>query len=190
MDQDSLPPSEDDTPKWYCVQTRPKSEHIAAAGLARFEGVEPYCPRIRFQKVTKRGKVWFRESLFPNYIFARFAVGESLRIVRSSQAVVRVVSFGDLLGEVPDHVIEGIRAEMGGNLVRLIEMPLEEGEEVEVAQGPFAGMKGIVTRLLSGERRVQILMEILGQENRVEIQTANLKSQKVAREVLADADKK
>ncbi len=51
-------------------------------------------------------------------------------------------------------------------------------------------MKGIVTRLLSGERRVQILMEILGQENRVEIQAANLKSQKVAREVLADADKK
>ncbi|MGI9243636.1 MAG: transcription termination/antitermination protein NusG [Verrucomicrobiales bacterium] len=188
MEAEPLTTDQDETPRWYCVQTRPKSEHIAAAGLMRFEGVEPYCPRIRFQKVTKRGKVWFRESLFPNYIFARFVVRDSLRIVRSSQAVIRVVSFGDLLGEVPDNVVEAIRAEMGGNLERLIEVPLEEGEEVEVAQGPFAGMKGIVTRLLSGEQRVQILMEILGQENRVEIPTENLKSQKLAREALADTD--
>lgn len=188
IDPEAVPTTDSESPKWYCVQTRPKSEHIAAAGLARFEGVEAYCPRIRFQKVTRRGKVWFRESLFPNYIFARFLVSENLRLVRSSQAVIRVVSFGDLLGEVPDAVIAGIRAEMGGEPEREISIPLEEGEEVEVAHGPFAGMKGIVTRLLSGEQRVQILMEILGQENRVEVPAANLKTQKLAREVLADRE--
>ena len=96
------------TVRWYCVQTRPKSEHIAAAGLARFDGVEAYCPRIRYQKVTRRGKVWFREALFPNYIFARFDAEESLRAVSSSQAVVRVVGFGDVLGEVPAAVLDAI----------------------------------------------------------------------------------
>ena len=189
MDTNDVPPSEPASElKWYCVQTRPKSEHIAAAGLERFEGVEAYCPRIRFQKVTGRGKVWFNESLFPNYIFARFDVGESLRAVQSSQAVVRVVSFGDLLGEVPDEVIESIRSEMGGELVREVDIPLEEGEEVEVASGPFAGMKGIVTRLMSGEQRVQILMEMLGQENQVEVSTANLKTDRAARQALAEQD--
>jgi transcriptional antiterminator RfaH len=188
-DPDKVPPAAAEaTNKWYCVQTRPKSEHIAAAGLARFEGVEAYCPRIRFQKVTKRGKVWFSESLFPNYIFARFAVDLHLRAVRSSQAVIRVVSFGDLLGEVPDAVIENIRAEMGGELVRQIDIPVEKGDEVEVARGPFAGMKGIVTRLLNGDERVQILMEILGQENQVEVSASNLKSARLARQALADLD--
>ena len=95
--------------KWYCVQTRPKSEHIACAGLARFDGVEAYCPRIRYQKVTRRGKVWFREALFPNYLFAKFDLDLNLRAVRASQAVVRVVGFGDLLGEVPEAVIASIR---------------------------------------------------------------------------------
>ncbi len=32
------------TPVWYAARTRPKSEHIAAAGLARLGGVEVYCP--------------------------------------------------------------------------------------------------------------------------------------------------
>ena len=174
--------------KWYCVQTRPKSEHIASAGLARFDGVETYCPRIRYQKVTRRGKVWFREALFPNYIFAKFAVRESLRAVRSSQAVIRVICFGDLLAEVPDEVITSIRNEMQGEPEREVTIPVREGEEVEVAQGPFAGMKGIIARLLSGEERVSILMEILGQENQVEVPTSNLKLKTQAREALADSD--
>lgn len=49
-------------------------------------------------------------------------------------------------------------------------------------------MKGIVTRLMSGEQRVQILMEMLGQENRVEVPASNLKTHKLAREMLADSD--
>lgn len=174
--------------KWYCVQTRPKSEHIAAAGLDQYAGVETYCPRIRYQKVTKRGKIWFKEALFPNYIFAKFEVVESLRLVRSSQAVLRVICFGDLLGEISESIIEQIRQEMGGEQVREVSIPVLEGDEVEVAQGPFAGMKGIVTRLLSGDQRVNVLMEILGQENQVEISTANLKSKTLAREVLTDPE--
>jgi len=169
---------------WFCVQTRPKSEHIAAAGLVRFDGVESYCPRIRYQKVTRRGKVWFTEALFPNYIFVHFDPQQSLRAVSSSQAIIRVVRFGELLGEVSLSVIETIREEMGGEVVREVEIPVREGEEVEVAQGPFAGMTGIVTRLLSGEKRVHILMEILGQENHVEVPTSNIKLQTLAREVL------
>ena len=187
MDSEPSPLAVDEeAAKWYCLQTRPKSEHIAAAGLVRFEGVEAYCPQIRFQKATQRGKVWFKEALFPNYIFAKFVVEEHLRAVRSSQAVVRVVCFGDLLGEVPSSVIEKIRSEMGGEQVREVVIPVREGDEVEVAQGPFAGMKGIVTRLLNGEERVNILMEILGQENQVQVPTSNLKSQTLAREALAE----
>ena len=69
-----------------------------------------------------------------------------------------------------------------------VALTIEEGEEVEVVQGPFAGMKGIVTRIADGKERVRILMEILGQENHVEVASENLKSQAQARDVMTKSD--
>ena len=73
---------------WYCVQTRPKSEHIARASLLQFGDVEVYCPRLRYHKTTRRGKVWFTEALFPCYLFARFDLGESFFQNKSVGALV------------------------------------------------------------------------------------------------------
>ena len=50
---------------WYVVQTHAKSEHIAAAGLTRSGEIEVYCPRLRFQRLTRRGKVWYPRRSFP-----------------------------------------------------------------------------------------------------------------------------
>ena len=59
--------------RWYVLRTRPKSEHIAANALAQRSGIEVYCPRLKFRKMTSRGKVTFTEALFPGYIFAYFS---------------------------------------------------------------------------------------------------------------------
>jgi transcription antitermination factor NusG len=99
-------------PAWYVVHSRPKCEHIAAGLMAGLEGVKTYCPRIRFQKSTRRGKVWFVEALFPSYFFAHFNAAEMLRAVKHSQSVIRVVGFGESLARVDDAVIEQIKAEM------------------------------------------------------------------------------
>ena len=96
----SLPPA------WYVVHARPKCEHLAAALMRELPGVESYCPRIRFQRSTRRGKVWFVEALFPGYLFVRFDPELSLRAVRHAQHVIRVVEFGGRLCAVPDAVID------------------------------------------------------------------------------------
>ena len=50
---------------WYVVRTRQKSEHIAAAHLQKYANLDQvFCPRIKFEKATLRGKVWFIEALF------------------------------------------------------------------------------------------------------------------------------
>ena len=36
--------------RWYCLRTKPKHEHIAAAHVRLCEGVEVYCPRVRIQR--------------------------------------------------------------------------------------------------------------------------------------------
>lgn len=165
---------EESKPAWYVIHSRPKCEHIAAAMMAGLENVETYCPRIRFQRSTRRGKVWFVEALFPSYFFARFDPTESLRAVKHSQSVIRVVSFGDDLVDVPDRVIEEMKKEMDGVDVCVVEVGIKVGDIVELTEGPMRGLKGIVNAHLSGTDRVRILLEFLGRENAVEVNTSKL----------------
>ncbi len=161
-------------PAWYCIHTKPKCEHLAAGMMRTLAGVETYCPRIRFQRSTPRGKVWFVEALFPSYFFARFDVAQSLRAVRHSQNVIRVIEFGGLLVTIPERTIEELRNEMRHEEVREVKPSLKVGDVVELTEGPMRGFKGIIDALLNGQDRVRILLEFLGRENRVEIEAGKL----------------
>jgi len=175
-------PSADAGPRWYCVQTRPKSEHLAAASLDQLPGVETYCPFLRIQRSLARGAVWFREALFPCYVFARFDVNENLRAVSYAQAVTRLLQFGGKLAELPDEAIVTIRGEMGGQLVREIRLQPLVGDETEVASGPFRGFTGIVTHVRDGGERVRLLIEFLGGLHEVEAPSHALRNTRNARD--------
>lgn len=170
---------------WYVVHTRPKCEHIAASLMATLPDVETYCPRIRFQKSTRRGKVWFVEALFPSYFFARFVPVESMRAVKHSQSVIRVVDFGDSLTSVPDHAIEELKTEMEGNEVREVHIGVKVGDVVELTEGPMRGLKGIVNAMLTGADRVRVLLEFLGRENAVEVPLSKILTEHKPRAVVA-----
>lgn len=175
----------DSTPAWYVVHTRPKCEHIAASMMAGLENVETYCPRIRFQKSTRRGKVWFIEALFPSYFFARFIPIESMRAVKYSQSVIRVVDFGGTLTSVPDRAIAELKAEMNDLEICEVQVGVKVGDTVELTEGPMRGLKGIVNALLSGADRVRILLEFLGRENAVEVPLSKILTEHKPRAVVA-----
>jgi len=167
------------------VQTKPKCEHVAGAHLRLLDEVEVFCPRIRYQKATRRGKVWFQEALFPCYLFARFDPQVSHRAVRYANAVSRIVQFGEVFSEIPDEVIEALRAEMGAEEVRRLEFSFEEGDEVIVAEGSLQGLEGLVTRPTTGSERVQILLDFLGQQTLVQLDRRQLTLAGNARAALA-----
>jgi transcription antitermination factor NusG len=177
--------NKDSTPAWYVVHTRPKCEHIAAALMVGLENVEVYCPRIRFQKSTRRGKVWFIEALFPSYFFARFTPAESLRAVKHSQSVIKVVDFGGNLTPVPDEVIEALKKEMQDEEVREVLVDVKVGDMVELTEGPMRGLKGIVNAMLTGAERVRVLLEFLGRESAVEVPVSKILTEHKPRAVMA-----
>ena len=149
-------------PAWFCIRTHPKREHIAEAHLRHLSGVEVFNPRLRLSRSTRRGRLWCTESLFPNYVFARFVLESALEKVRYAPAVKMVVHFGDRAPEIPDAVIEDLRqhlAELSSQI--LTDAPME-GDEVEIAVGPFVGMKALVTRVLPGKERARILLDVMG----------------------------
>lgn len=172
-------------PSWYCVHTKPKCEHLVAAALRHLPGVEPWCPRLRFQRSTPRGKVWFTEALFPSYLFARYRPEESARAVRHANNVIRVVEFGGKPVAVPDQAIADLQGEMQGGELREVSFGVRVGDVVEVAEGPMRGLKGIVESFLSGEERVRVLLEFLGRETLVQVPAAKLLSDRGPREIMA-----
>jgi transcription antitermination factor NusG len=170
---------------WYVIHSRPKCEHLAASMMLGLPGVETYCPRIKFQRSTRRGKVWFIEALFPSYFFARFVPATSIRAVRHSQNVLRIVGFGEGISPVPDEVIQAIQEEMEGQVVKEIQVGVKPGDEVELTDGPMRGLRGIVNSVLTGEQRVKILLEFLGRESLVEVRTTQILTQHQPRAVVA-----
>ena len=145
---------------WLCVKTQPKREHIAASQLERLDGVEVFAPRIRFKRNTKRGRVWFEESLFPGYIFARFDEA-MLRAVSSAVGVRGLVRFAGDCAVVPDSMIELLQSEAEETIV--IEKPaLQAGDEAVLAEGSMRGLRALVTQVMPGGERVKVLMELMG----------------------------
>src|SRR2546426_15352 len=111
------------SPAWFPLRTQPRHEHIAAGHLKEQPGIEVYLPRIRFKRSTRRGPVWFTEALFPNYLFARFDLAGSMRLVRHIQGVRGIVHFGNQWPTIADTVIEELRATVGAEEVHVISEP-------------------------------------------------------------------
>ena len=163
-----------DAPRWYCLRTQPKHEHIAAAQLRSSLGIEVFCPRVRIQKNTRTGLKWFVEALFPNYLFARFPLRENHARVRYSPGVSGIVQFGERFASVPDEAITELTGFIGANEVKTVEFQLAEGDEVEIVSGPLQGQQGVVTQLHSANERVRILLEFLGQTREVEVSLVSI----------------
>jgi len=156
-------------PHWYCVRAKPKAEHLAAAHLRQLEEITVFCPRIRFQKATQRGKVRFVEALFPGYLFAKFDLRMQLRAVQAQPSVSGILHFGDYFPHISAQQIVDMRNEFGDDEVREIEAKIEEGDEVEIVDGAMKGLTVLVSRLLPGKERVKILMEWLGEDREAEV---------------------
>src|SRR5258705_13817412 len=78
---------------WYCIRTHMKREPIGAAHLRQLPGVEVFNPQLGLLRSTRRGRFCNTESLFPNYLFARFDMEFMLEKVSCTPAVKFVLRF-------------------------------------------------------------------------------------------------
>ena len=159
---------------WFCVRSQLKHEHIAAANLRLLPQTEVFNPRIRFKRPTRRGPVWVTESLFPNYLFARFDWRSSLRLIHHTGGVAGIVHFGSRWPTIPDTTIEELRSAIGEDQLRIIDDSLEIGQEVRISGGAFDGLEGVITRIVPARQRVAVLLDFLGRQTAVEVRADHL----------------
>ena len=162
------------TVAWFCLRSQPKHEHIAAGHLQQIENVEVFNPRIRYTRPTRLGPATVTESMFPNYLFARFDWETMLNRVHYSPGVSGIVHFGSKWPTVPDAAIEEIRRVLGTGGVHVISNELVPGDAVSVSGGIFHGLNAIVTQIMPGKDRVLVLMDFLGRQTAVELKVQSI----------------
>jgi len=160
---------ESDEPLWFCLRTQPKHEKLAGQFLRSRIGLEVFSPLVRFQRATMSGKKWFEEALFPCYIFGRFPYFSHYRLVASAMGVTKIVGFGGQPSVVDDAVISELRKFVCDTEVIEISPNIEPGDEVTVLDGPFKGLRAVVTRVMPAKERVAVLLDLLGTQREVEV---------------------
>lgn len=175
----SLTQAEAEDHAWYCIRTKPKREHIAAKAMGQLEGVQSFCPRLRYRKATRRGKVWWVEAMFPGYVFAFFSRTQNERNIVHTHGVMTILKFGDYVPEIPSAFIADLHKQMqeiseGEEDVMTLEPAVNEGDEVEIAHGAFQGFQGTVVEVMPAQERVKLLTEFLGNRQVVETDLLSL----------------
>jgi len=153
---------------WYVIHTKPRQESVAEENLQR-QGFETYLPRIK--RAVRRRNTWRDniEPLFPRYLFLHIDPGQqTVAPVRSTLGVTTIVTFGNRIVPVPDGTIDTLRRHENGQtgLQQPPQQSLQKGDAVVVTAGPFEGIEGIF-QMSSGQERVSVLLDILGQATRV-----------------------
>lgn len=160
---------------WYVVQTKSRHERIAEENLLR-QGYRCYLPRIKIIKFTRNRETIQLDPLFPGYVFFRPAhIEHSIAPVRSTLGVLKIVRFGEEFAVMRPETLESIKQfEVQQHAAQYEELtPIKPGVVVRVANGPLAGLEGLVSSI--SEKRVVVLFQLLGQDTQVRLSPHQLK---------------
>ncbi len=146
-------------PHWYACRTRARAEKQVDRRLNRM-GFEMYTPLVEREQewADRRRLVAF--PMFPGYTFARFSLGEYLDVLKTP-GVVHVVSTNGNPTPLRPEEMDSVRR-LAEGLQETDQLPdpvdyLEPGVPVEVKEGPFQGMRGM---LLEGRGAVRVAVRL------------------------------
>jgi transcription antitermination factor NusG len=162
--------------RWYACYTRARHEKQVDRLLKEreIETFLPLVPRVSQWKDRKKVVEW---PLFPSYVFGRFGAVDAARVL-STPGVAALVRTNGRPTPIDEEELENVRL-----LVRALSTGagaierrpfLEAGQEVEVMDGPFRGLRGTVVEQRN-RRRVLIGIRAIEQGLEVDIDMSTLR---------------
>jgi transcription antitermination factor NusG len=162
--------------RWYACWTRSRHEKRVSRMLEE-RGVETFLPLVPRQQQWRDRRRIVDFPLFPSYVFSRFSLDESARIL-SIPGVAGLVRSNGQPAAIPEDELDNVRRFAAllrnGGLAAEPCAYFAQGVEVEVLAGPFAGLRGVVTEH-RGRRRVVVGLRAIGQGMVLDIETRLLK---------------
>jgi transcription termination/antitermination protein NusG len=149
---------------WRVVHTRSRQEKALAELLAA-RGIHHYLPLVKRVRYYGKRKQCVQMPLFPGYLFLRGNLEEAYLADRTDR-VVQVLPVCDQSAMEADLAAIRFALERNGGL-EPARFP-EVGTWVEVAAGPFRGLRGVVDRGVQDDRLV-LGVRMLGRAADLEI---------------------
>ena len=160
---------------WYVVHTKPNAEARASDQLAR-QSFAVYLPRYtRVRRHARRTDLVARP-LFPRYLFVGLDLArDRWQSIQSTFGVAGLIMSGERPVPLPAEVVAAIRAREDecGYVALGLAPGLGVGSKVRLLEGIFADHCGVLDRI-ADERRVAVLIQLLGRQVRVFCGAASL----------------
>jgi len=153
---------------WYVVNTKPKKE-FQVAKLFTEGGFTYYNPVYK-----QEGRV---RPFFPGYGFLTFDFPGQYQTVKYTRGIKRVVGNKEGPIPIPGEVIRELRAREIGGLIELEKHGAapQVGDEIEVAEGPLKGLRGVFQKEIDDKERVMILLSYVSYQGQLLIEKSKLR---------------
>lgn len=160
---------------WFLAQLKPNCANIADKNLKR-QGFNTFLPMEEETRPRNGKYVTAMRPLFPGYIFVAFDVTRGFwRTVNSTYGITRLVSLGKEPTAVPLDLVSQLMLRCDANGKLLPPKLLKPGDQVMLTKGPFANFVAEV-EAIAPDRRVWVLMEIMGGQTRVAVGADQLRA--------------
>lgn len=149
---------------WYVVQTKSKQEFRALEHLQN-QHYDCFLPTLQTRRICQGKPATRAEPLFSRYLFICLdPSAANWNAIRSTRGVSNLVSFGARFATLPETYVTALQSVPSSPPRNLF----EPGEQVAIADGPFAGLEGLY-ELPDGEARAFVLIELMRQPQRLSL---------------------
>jgi transcription elongation factor/antiterminator RfaH len=165
---------------WYAIRSKPNKEDFLAGQLQSRE-VEVFFPVLRVKPVNPRSRK--ERPYFPNYLFVHVDLDVvNISDFRWMPGASGLVSFDGEPASVPDLLIVALKKQIDQQNALLHDQTsnFQQGEEIQIEDGPFAGYEAVFDIHLSGHDRVRVLLSLL-QGRRVPVEIGGRQIRRVKR---------
>jgi transcriptional antiterminator NusG len=159
--------------QWYALWTNSHCEQLVHDQLSA-RGIDAFLPMIRDWTRRAGGRRIVQRPMFPGYLFVREAMtkGQYIEIMKTRGLVRILGERWDRLAPIQDDEIDGIRQVIESELALAPYPFLREGQRVRIAEGPLAGVEGILVRVKPTRGLLVLSVDLLQRSVAVEIDCA------------------
>ena len=169
------------TSRWYAVHAYSNFENKVADSIreqAKQRGLsalfeEILVPKEKVVEVRRGRKVDAERKFFPGYVLVKCDLTDEVHhLIKNTPKVTGFLGADKAKpAPIPDREAERIKGQVADGVERpKPSVSFEVGEQVRVADGPFASFNGVVEEVDDGRARLKVAVSIFGRATPVELE--------------------